>query len=109
MHERLTKARIDAGYSSRAAATTAHGWHLSTYTAHEKGQNKYDADAAIAYAKAFKVSPEWLMFGSQPYQMKAPPGSIDGQLQGLPQPLRQKFEDRFNAMLEGVKILGKIE
>lgn len=74
MHVRLRYARIDAGYESASAAAKAHGWPISTLTAHENGQNDYNAQQAEVYAKAFKTTAEWLMFGKTP---SPPPGSRD--------------------------------
>lgn len=63
MSDRLRKARTEAGFKSARSAALKHGWTVSTYAAHENGQNEYDADAAAAYGRAFKVSPGWLLTG----------------------------------------------
>lgn len=63
MHERLRNARIKAGYKSARRAALRFGWSVSTYAAHENGQNRFDAESARAYGRAFSVSPGWLLTG----------------------------------------------
>ena len=57
---RLRQARLNAGFKSARSAAVRFGWRPSTYTAHENGQNDYDGDAAVVYARAFRVEPEYL-------------------------------------------------
>ena len=38
-------------------------WRASTYAAHENGQNGFDPETALRYAKAFKASASWLLTG----------------------------------------------
>lgn len=109
MHVRLRYARIDAGYESASAAAKAHGWPISTLTAHENGQNDYNAQQAEVYAKAFKTTAEWLMFGKTP---SPPPGSdqgpgIDAQLLQLPKEQSDALIKAFNTMIETTRIIGK--
>lgn len=61
--ERLTKARVDAGYQSAADAALALGIAYPTYAAHENGSRGFKSEAAVKYAKKFKVTLEWLMTG----------------------------------------------
>jgi phage repressor protein C with HTH and peptisase S24 domain len=63
MGDRLRKARADAGFSSARKAALRHGWTISTYAAHENGQNDFDEDAAKDYGRAFHVSAGWLLTG----------------------------------------------
>ena len=104
MNDRLRDARIAAGYKSASAAAKTHGWGVSTYIAHENGQNEYDPDRAAIYAKAFKTTPEWLLLGKE-----TAPSSIDAQLRALPPDEARRLIERFSAMIEGVKIVGKIK
>lgn len=104
MGDRLKNARIAAGYSSASAAAKAHGWRVSTYIAHENGQNDFDPDRAEIYARAFKTAGEWLVFGKE-----APPASIDAQLRSLPPNEAKRLFEKFSAMIEGVKVVGKIK
>jgi hypothetical protein len=63
MSMRLKEARIKAGFTSARSAAERFAWKGSTYAAHENGQNNFDAEVAITYGKAFKVSPAWLLTG----------------------------------------------
>jgi phage repressor protein C with HTH and peptisase S24 domain len=63
MGDRLKTARAAAGYPSARAAATKKGWKVSTYSAHENGQNEYGADEARKYGKAFKVAAGYLLTG----------------------------------------------
>jgi hypothetical protein len=65
MHTRLRRARLVAGYGSARAAIERFGWKASTYRAHENGQNKFKVSDAGAYARAYRVSASWLLFGEQ--------------------------------------------
>lgn len=64
MGDRLKWAREQAGYESARQAALKHGWPVSTYTAHENGQNEYDPDQAALYGKAFRRPPGWLLTGT---------------------------------------------
>lgn len=65
MHVRLRCARLAAGFPTAIDAIKRFGWSVSTYRAHENGQNAFDALAAIRYARAFKVAPTWLLLGDE--------------------------------------------
>ena len=71
MGDRLRKARLAAKFRSARSAALRHGWTESTYAAHENGQNDFDEDAALKYARAYKVSAGWLLTGETP-----PPASV---------------------------------
>ncbi len=66
MQDRLKSARGKAGFKSARAAALRFSWSVSTYSAHENGQNRFDPEAARAYAKAFGVSASWLLTGEEP-------------------------------------------
>lgn len=105
MHVRLRNARLDAGWPSASAAAKHHGWPVSTLTAHENGQNQFNAEQAETYAKAFKTTAEWLLFGKTPVaptDEKDSPG-IDAQLRQLPKEQADTLIKAFNAMLELAK------
>lgn len=72
MGDRLRSARESAKFTSASSAAKRFGWKISTYIAHENGQNDYDNDAAKRYAKAFKVSPSWLLLGEGSPKAGAP-------------------------------------
>lgn len=106
-NERLRKARTAAGYKSISAACRAHGWHRSTYGAHENGQNDYTPEQAEVYAKAYKVKPDWLLFGDRGEPPPESPG-IDDQLLKLDDEVAEKLIEKFNVMIETARIIGKV-
>lgn len=61
--ERLTKARIAAGFRYAADAARQYGWNPTTYQAHESGMRGVKAPRAREYAAAFGVSDGWLLTG----------------------------------------------
>lgn len=61
-HERLKAARIAAGFETAPAAADAMGISHSTYMGHENGSRGFRAKA-VRYARMFKTTPEWLLFG----------------------------------------------
>lgn len=63
MHDRLKEAREQAGFATAADAARKFGWTETTYRAHENGQRNIPRSRAPTYARAFRVSPEWLLFG----------------------------------------------
>lgn len=62
-HERLRKARIDAGYKSAAEAARRLSVPYGTYSGHENGQRGVRWEDVRKYAKAFKVPSGWLFNG----------------------------------------------
>lgn len=58
---RLREARKKAGFKSARSAALRHNWTPSTYSSHENGQTPVPRDAALEYAKKFKVDPAWLL------------------------------------------------
>jgi phage repressor protein C with HTH and peptisase S24 domain len=61
--DRLKQARLKAGYSSAALAATAMGVSPATYAQHENGLRGFPAARAEKYARFFRVTPEWLLYG----------------------------------------------
>jgi len=59
--ERLRAARMAAGYPSARSAAQKFDWKVSTYTAHENGQNGFDISDARKYGLAFSVNAAWLL------------------------------------------------
>jgi DNA-binding XRE family transcriptional regulator len=102
MATRLRQARIEAGYSSASQAARAHGWSVSTYIAHENGQNQYDAEQAQSYAKAFKTEAEWLLLGR-----KSTVSSLEQELRMLPPEDAQKLLEEFANMIRAVKLIRR--
>lgn len=77
MHERLTAARIAAGYESAAEAAEALGIKYQTYAGHENGNSGFRKDKGEKYARKFKVRFEWLMLGLGPMKADAQPEKPD--------------------------------
>lgn len=65
-HDRLRQARIEAGFTTQAAAVRRFGWNPNTYKSNENGNAPFSFDQAQTYAKAYKVRPEWLYSGAGP-------------------------------------------
>lgn len=105
--ERLKSARTAAGFLSAREAALRHGWNVSTYTAHENGQNGITTKAAGKYATAFKTTPEWLLLGRDLVEVK--PDSIDDQLHALPPEVAKELLIKFNDMIEGIRLALKIK
>lgn len=61
--ERLKAAREKSGYSSAKMAAEAMGVSVATYVQHENGTRGYPVAKAERYAKFFRVTPEWLLYG----------------------------------------------
>jgi SOS-response transcriptional repressor LexA len=53
----------DNRYSTATAAAKAHGWTVPTYLGHENGDRNPSRNAAIKYARAYKVPWEWILEG----------------------------------------------
>jgi SOS-response transcriptional repressor LexA len=63
LHERLRLAR-ERRFATAKEAATYLGVPQPTFAHHEKGTRGIKPGELERYAKAFKVSPEWLMFGT---------------------------------------------
>lgn len=61
--ERLKIARERAGYATAADAALALDISRFTYAQHENGTRGFKKDSADQYARKFKVSVEWLLYG----------------------------------------------
>lgn len=70
--ERLRTARIKAGYDTARAAAEAMGIKPATYIHHENGTRDYKDRQAQQYARKFKVSPQWLLYGLAENPNKGP-------------------------------------
>lgn len=64
--DRLVKARKDAGYDFASDAARAFGWNEVTYRSHENGARVPKLPTVNRYARAFGVSPAWLLTGGSP-------------------------------------------
>lgn len=61
--DRLKLAREKAGYRHAKDAAEAMGIPVATYTQHENGGRGFPSSRADRYAKFFRVTPEWLLYG----------------------------------------------
>lgn len=61
-NERLRIAR-QRFFKSAAEAARSLGLSVGTYSGHENGHRGFPASRAPAYARKFKVSEEWLLYG----------------------------------------------
>lgn len=61
---RLKKAREKAGFTSAPQAYLFHGWRKLPYTRHESGTKSLDRDSAQKCARAYGVTPDWLLNGN---------------------------------------------
>jgi transcriptional regulator with XRE-family HTH domain len=60
---RLKEARELAGFETGSDAARALGVPIGSYNCHENGTRGFKRDRALKYAKAFKVDPQWLLYG----------------------------------------------
>lgn len=83
--ERLKTAREVSGYPNAKVAAEAMGVKVATYIQHENGTRGLPAGRADRYARFFRTSPEWLLFGkeigrpTEPAQL-GPQVSIQGEV-----------------------------
>lgn len=63
MHHRLAEAREAAGFTTVGEAANSLGIPYPTYAAHENGTTGFKFEAAVKYARKFKVSLDWLITG----------------------------------------------
>lgn len=61
--ERLRIARLRAGFETGKLAAESMGVAVSTYLGHENGSRGIKPGMATRYAKKFKVSEQWLLYG----------------------------------------------
>lgn len=62
-NERLRKARETADFKTATDAAKRFHWKEPTYLGHENGSRGFPTKKAKLYAKAFKISLEWLVSG----------------------------------------------
>lgn len=62
--DRLREARERAGFTTASEGAEAAGAKIPTYVQHENGIRGYPAPKARKYARAFGVTPEWLLYGT---------------------------------------------
>lgn len=62
--DRLKVARLRAGFQTAKEAAESLGFPVSTYIGHENGSRGYSVKRASTYARRFKVSEQWLLYGT---------------------------------------------
>lgn len=72
MHDRLKKAR-EAIYKTASDAARSLGVVRHTYIQHENGIRGFRKDAAVFYARKFRVNLDWLLTGRGPMESSADP------------------------------------
>lgn len=65
MGDRLREAREAAKFPSARSAALKYNWKVSTYSAHENGQNQYGEAEAKEYGRRFKVPAGFLLTGDE--------------------------------------------
>lgn len=94
--ERLKRAREKAGWKTATAAIKRFGWTSSTYRSHENGQtDPIPTEDAIAYAAAYKTTPQWILFGAGESD-----AGIDQLLKGQPENVRRRARRMIEVWLE---------
>ena len=63
MSDRLKAAREAAGYGTAKEAAEAMGAAVTTYIQHENGIRNFPGERAKRYARFFRTTPEWLLYG----------------------------------------------
>lgn len=82
-HLRLKQARQNAGFDDAASAARSLGVAVPTYVSHENGSRGFRAGSAENYARRFKVSVEWLLYGRQQSTKSQVTGFAESDVQPL--------------------------
>jgi len=61
--DRLRKLRLSLGYATAADVCARFGWPVGTYRSHENGHRELSRKAAETYAKGYKTTAGYLLFG----------------------------------------------
>lgn len=78
--ERLRDARVKAGYETAADAARQFEWHPQNVRDHEADRRKISPDQARRYARAYKITPTWLLYGDKATQSEELPFPETGRL-----------------------------
>jgi hypothetical protein len=97
---RLKRARIAAGFEHAKDAAQSMGIAVSTYLGHENGSRGIPASRASLYARRFRISEQWLLYGKGqgPNGENDTSGEIARIIESLSTPKRQAAL----AMLKGL-------
>lgn len=61
--ERLRWLRKRAGFDDATAAARRYNWNENTYRSHENGSRQISRKAAAKYAKPYKTTAAWILYG----------------------------------------------
>ena len=86
---RLKAARAAAGFESAKSAAEAMGVPVASYIQHENGFRGFKRDRAEQYARRFRTTPEWLLFG----RGRSPGAPVEPNASDLEQMIREAIED----------------
>lgn len=103
IHQRLQLARQAAGFENPAQAARRFGWKEPTYYAHENGSRGIRRDLALIYARAFKVSPLWLIAGQGEMKM----GKRQPKIEEVDSLLEDCDEGEIDIVIDVIKSLKK--
>lgn len=97
---RLKRARIAAGFEHAKDAADSMGVAVSTYLGHENGNRGIPAKRAAQYARKFRVSEQWLLYGKGPGVDGE--GDVTSQIVSLIESLSTIKQQAALAMLKGL-------
>lgn len=63
--DRLRKLRLSFGFETAADACARFGWPVGTYRSHENGHRELSRKAAESYARSYKTTAGFLLFGER--------------------------------------------
>lgn len=76
--DRLRKLRLSLGFQTAADACARFGWPVGTYRSHENGNRELSRKAAESYARAFKTTAGFLLFGEQTSETMLNSSKVNG-------------------------------
>jgi hypothetical protein len=101
-HERLRQARRAAGYVGPTEAARRFHWKPDTYKKHEAGSRNLTPTVAERYARAFRCTPAWLLYGDgdEPALQSQLPAQLNLQLAARAVALARRFLAPLEAVAE---------
>lgn len=87
--DRLKAARAAAGFDSAKLAAEALEVPVASYIQHENGTRGFKRGSAARYARRFRTTPEWLLFG----RGKEPASNSEPSVPDIEQMIREAIED----------------
>lgn len=94
-NQRLKFVRERAKFETAADAARRFGWNETTYRSHENGHRGFPAKRAPIYAKAYKVSEEWLLYGKgSPDDLTLAQSGLDAEIEARVSRLKSEARKR---------------